>query len=279
MKIQRTLYNTLSAVLLALCVVSCGKDDGFLPDGTDGNTGELQEFTFTVDVDYTMTGDGGAAAPTVKSPGTRATAIEDDAPTRCFIQVFDALLGEAVGEIQEATGADNYTFTVHLVPKQRYIYCFWADNGRQEITSLESVPYTLGTVAFTASVRGTPESVNEAVTLKHAVAKVTLVTTTATDIANGKRASLTVDCATRYNMLLEAGLDPYTQTFTSYKTGSVSVGEDVLSCYIIPVAAKQDITIGCHLLTQTVTDVPLSANTHVILRGDFSENNKNWKTK
>lgn len=264
---------------LALLAASCSKDDGFAPGTDDNPGGDLQEFTFTVGMDYTLEGENGTAAPMAKSPATRA--IEDDTPTRCLMEVFDVANFETEdlrGVQQGVINADgSFTFTVKLKGGNTYKFCFWADNGDEEITSLKAVPYTIGTVAFAA----TKECwVNEmkGVTLKHVVTKVSLATTAATAIDGD--VTLATQCATKYN-----ALDEGTVTASAEQTYSASVSDsygpddkaDVVSCYVIPTTEKQDITIGCHLLTQTIADVPLAPNTHVTLRGDLSENNENWR--
>ena len=252
----------LFAVLL---VASCSKDDGFAPGTDDTSGGELQEYTFTVDVDYTLTGDDETAASTAKNIGTRATATTDDTPTRCFMEVFDVANWETPnlpGVQQGVKNADgSFTFTARLVEKNRYKFCFWADNGDGEITSLKAVPYTIGTVAFAATLECRITEVT-GVTLKHVVTKVTLATTATTTITAGEEATLATQCATEYNALLGTVTQSGEQTYKSSTSGDYDANANVVSCYVIPTAEQQDITIGCHLLEQTIADVPFTVNTH-----------------
>lgn len=256
--------------LAALCMAACTQDDDFLPDGgTDTADGDLQEYTFTVGIDRSMEGDD-------ESVSTRATATTDDAPTRCLMQ---AIYNGTGGEVY--TGEENgngYSFTVKLAAGNTYTFCFWADNGTQDVTSLTAVPYTIGTIAFAESVTDTPENlVTNGITLAHVVTKVSLVTTAATTIAEDEPFTAATQCAGTYNVL--TGTASGTQDYTTSETsGSFSANAGVTSFYVLPAADTQDITIGCHLLEQAIASVPLAVNTHVTLRGDLSEESGNWQT-
>lgn len=274
----------LFILFAALLAAACSKDDGFTPGTDDNPGGDLQEFTFTVGMDYTLEGEEGTAAPMANSIATRATATTDDAPTRCFMEVFDVANWETPdlrGVQKGVMNADgSFTFSVKLRGGSTYKLCFWADNGTQEITSLKAVPYTIGTVAFAATVEYWVDELNKmkGTMLKHVVTKLTLATTTATEIDAGASLTATMQSATTYNALLgnAGGLQDYT---TSAISGSFGANEEITSFYVLPTAnaETQDITIGCHLLEQTIAGVPLAPDTHVTLRGDLSEDNENWR--
>lgn len=265
----------ISIILFAaLAAVSCGKDDGLLPDGTDVPCGEGETFTFTAVADCRMTESGN------EQPEVRARAVsgnEDDTPTRCYMQIFNADFTEAV--TQPLTGQydnGNYTFEVQLASGTKFNYLLWADNGKQSVTDLNAVPYTPNTVAFAANTSGTPEAVaGSGIVLKHVVAKVTLATNTATTVEADGEASVSTQCAETYNVRTSAvsGTQDYT---TPARSGSFAANQEITSFYLLPIAEKQDIAINCHLLTQTVAGVSLPTNTHVTLQGDLSENNDKW---
>lgn len=265
---------------LALLAVSCSKDDGFAPGTDDNPGGELQEFTFTVGMDYTLEGENGTAAPMANSIATRATATEDDAPTRCLMQVLRADRDQSITEVQAGTETDNgWTFTVRLPSEETYRFVFWADNRDFLIDELWTIPYDPGAVAFTDAVTGTPESVKSVIKLKRAVAKVTLVTTAQTTIAAGVWLEATTRNATEYNgwsgEVTNSWPNPY-QYLPPPRT--YDAGDEIVSFYVMPAAERQDITVTWHGgLEMTIADVPLVLNTHVTLKGDLSENNENWK--
>lgn len=260
MKRMKQIFILFAALLAA----SCSTDDGLLPGTDNGTTDDgLQAVTFNVGMDHPM---------------TRATATEDDNLVHCFMQVFDEQ-ENPVGEIQEQPGRDNYHFTIHLAPDKTYTFCFWADNDDSgvEVTDLKRMPYQPGTIAFVAKVKGTPEEVSQNIILKHVVTKVTLVTTEATEIEEDAALSVSIPYAADYNVL-----EGNVYTSKTYKTegitGTFAADAEITSFYILPHGETADITIGCHLLTQTIADVSLTANTHVTLKGDLSANNEKWET-
>lgn len=251
----------LFAVLLA---TACGDDDTLAPGTDDGASGELQAVTFTVSMDYEMTGYG--------TPGTRAvSATEDDTPTRCLMQVFDTN-GNAVDKLQKQEGTDSYKFTVYLVPEQTYTFCFWADNDTQEVTSLQNVPYQQEKVAFAANVSGTPGSVTTDISLTHAVAKVTLKTTSA--IPAKSQFTITVPTTyTAYNVKAGTVTDAYTENteFPHTTTSDISVpsgGEaEVFSFYALVGSGEQQIKLAIGDDEPKTITASLAPNRHTVLKG------------
>lgn len=262
-------------LITALSALSCSKDDDLRPDGTDIPRGELRTFTFSASIDRRMTetGDG--------QPKTRTSGISadvDDTPTRCYMQVFNADFTKAVTELLSGQNDNgNYTFKVQLASDTEFNYLLWADNGTQGVTDLTSVPYTPNTVAFAASISGTPETViSSGIALTHVVAKVTLATSTETTVEADGEASVSTSCAAAYNVRTStvSGTQDYT---TSARSGNFVANQEITSFYLLPVAEKQNITINCHLLTQTIADVSVKPNVHITLKGNLSENEGNWK--
>lgn len=262
-------------LITALSALSCSKDDDLRPDGTDIPRGELRTFTFSASIDRRMT-ETGDGQPKTRTRGISAN--EDDKPTRCYMQVFNADFTKAVTELLSGQNDNgNYTFEVLLAPDATFNYLLWADNGTQDVTDLTSVPYTPNTVAFAANISGTPETViSSGIALTHVVAKVTLATSTETTVEADGEASVSTSCAAAYNVRTStvSGTQDYT---TSARSGSFVANQEITSFYLLPATEKQNITINCHLLTQTIADVSVKPNVHITLKGNLSENEGNWK--
>lgn len=272
-----------TAVLAALFFAACSEDDALTPSVPGGGDDEgLQTYTLTAGVDYTIAEVGGGDAAEYAAD-TRATANEDDKPTRFYAQAVYETGGSAVLStvVEGKENADGkYEFTFQLYSGWEYTYLFWADNaptGTAVPADLRNVAYTIGTVAFAAKESGTPDAVTKNITLTHAVTKVTLRSTTEAALTFSKEVSLATTCATTYNVQNLAAAASSQQTYTATLTGgSITQNGEALSCYLIPASDEQDVTVGANLLTQTIASVPLVPDTHVTLQGDLSEDNTNW---
>lgn len=263
MKRMKQIFILFAALLAA----SCSTDDGLLP-GTDN--GELQEFTFAVGIDRTMTGD----IDPQMSPLSRAVSdTEDEKPIRCFMQVLDKATEAPAAECRyvqrgTSTAEGSYTFRVTLAEGKQYIYLFWADNNTGEtVTDLTNVTYTPGDIAFAAKTEGVPENV-KTITLTHVVTKVTLKTTS--NIPANTKVSVTLsNTYTHYNVsggttgITQAY--PYEHTATNLITGTTD-GTPVFSFYALVANGEQQVTINNGILTKQLS-APLVPNRHVILKG------------
>ena len=252
-----------------LLAASCTKDTLPAGDGADSPAiGQTQAYTFTVSPDLAMEGD----AP------TRSAGTPEEMPARCFMQIF----GNNVNlDVQPSESIENgsFTFSVNL-PNTTYTFLFWADNGSGDTpTDLREVQYTPGTVAFAAKVVDTPENMIEnGVSLKHAVTKVTLKTTAATSASEGESIKVTTTCATIYNVdnLSASSSSAHTATKTFDASTDFAVNDNIATFYFLPQNETQSVDVEFHLLKQTIESVPLAANTHVTLQGNLSENNSKW---
>ena len=265
MKQLTVIFTILTALLLA---TSCSKEE--LPGGeSTDEPGQTQTYTFTVLPDITMKGDA----------KTRSAGTEEEKPTRCFMQI---LWDNVISDIKKSEPNENgnFTFSVELLSNTDYTFLFWADNGSGDTpTDLREVQYTPGAVAFAARKTDTPENIiNKGVSLKHAVAKVTLQTTEATSASEEESIKVTTTCATTYNVD-----DPSASSYseqTATKTFDASTGfeanSNIATFYFIPKSETQSVDVEFHLLKQTIESVPLAANTHVTLQGNLSEDNPNW---
>ncbi len=268
---MKQLRYIFMAFAVALFATSCSQDE-LLEDGGDAPvTGQTQTYTFTVSPDIVMEGDAKTRTP---------TATTDDQPTRCYMQVYDAAgVTKVTDPIAGTSSNDNYTFTVELASNAEYTYLFWADNGNQDISNLTAVPYQAGTVAYAYHTTGTPEEVTgTTVSLKHAVTKLTLQTTTETSAEAGEAVRVTATCASSYNVAAPANSTFSQQTLVKTFEGptNVAANKEVASFYFISKDEAQSVDVEFHLLKQTIESVPLAANTHVYLQGDLSEDNPKW---
>ena len=257
------------ALAAALIATSCSKD----ACPADGGTDEVP-VTFTAKVDYAIGTPGDDTAPAA----TRATSDKDDAPSRFYAQALssDGTLSDVVEGMDNGDG--SYSFTFQVFTGKEYGYMFWADNAAaDEPTDLRSVSYTMGDIAFAAKAQGTSETVDRNVTMRHVVAKVTLETTTDVTSEYSKDISLTASCASTYNVLTASASDfSDGSASTEMDDAGLAAGSEVLTTYLIPDPDDGAVTLGAHLLTQTIDDLPLRADTHIILRGDLSESSSKW---
>ena len=258
---------------VALFAASCSQDE--LLD--DGGTEEVP-VTFTATVDYAIEIQGDDTAGNMKQAATRATSTEDDAPSRFYAQ---AVSNGTLSKVVEGTKIDEntYSFTLQVAKDTKSDYMFWADNAApgDEPADLRSVSYTMGGIAFAAKAQGTPEAVNKDVKLQHVVAKVTLKTTTDVTSEYSKNISLTVSCASTYNVLTASASDFSDKNASKEMTDAgLPANSEVLTTYIIPNPENKTVTLGAHEMTQAISDVPLAANTRVTLQGDLSESSSKW---
>ena len=267
---MKHLKYIVTTFAVALFAASCSRDELLENGGDTPVTGQTQTYTFTVSPDIVMEGDA----------KTRSEGTDAEKPTRCYMQVYDAAGGTKVTDpIPGTSSSDNYTFTVKLASNAEYTYLFWADNGNQVISNLTAVPYQAGTVAYVYHTTGTPEEVTETtVSLKHAVAKLTLQTTTETSAEAGEAVRVTATCASLYNVAVPANSAFSSQTAekTFVTATSIAANQEVASFYFIPNDEAQSVDVEFHLLKQSIESVPLAVNAHVTLQGDLSEDNPKW---
>lgn len=266
------LKHILPILLTVLLAASCDKNP--LPGEPEG--GGRKEVTFSVGIEQTepaQPADGKRMATRAPGAGT------DDRPTRCFMQVLDNS-GTPYSNILEATGNDNYTFTVSLTPGEYYNYLFYADNGKMPVDNLYPVEYQTGTIAFAAMLYGTPEEVSRNAELKHIVTKLTLRHNGehAFTAAEGEVLTAIVPMGHYYYYGLTDMLD-YASLMHMFDTDfTADSPTDICSFYTLapPEEGSQSIRIGFRNLEMELTDLPLTADSHIILSGDLSENKGKW---
>lgn len=269
MKQLTIIFTLLTALLLA---ASCSKEE--LPGGeSTEEAGEMQTYTFSVSADLAIEGD---AEP--RSPGTQA-----ELPTRCFMQALGDSDFTSVS-VGYSNGNGSFTFFVRLPSNRTYTFMFWADNNNSTIPpeSLTAMPYTQGTVAFVAKVTDTPENIiSNGVSLKHVVTKVSLQHNEDNTFSPKKDDALkvTLPCATTYDVsnLTATASGTYEFTYTFTEESEITGGTDLCSLYVLAPSDANDVDISFRIHHLTISDIPMPADTHITLRGDFSSKNDKWE--
>ena len=271
MNIKRNIFAVLAAAVL---LASCSQDELMTDTGHDG----LVPVTLSATV-----GDG---------VQTRA-ATEGEAK-RCVIQILekngdgwsDAIgLGLETNPIDMEPDGNNpaqFTLTgVLLNPDKEYTFLFWADEdkGFYDASDLENVKIVNGNATNIAwQGKATWDKTKESsitAELTHAVAKVTLQSTTA--VASGRK--FVLSNLTEYNgfNVLAGTANGETVTPGHEGTGTGASG-DLLSFYALVTDENQELklTSGEGGGVVSIPNVPLAPNTHVILKGDVQE--AGWTT-
>lgn len=268
MKVKLTTLMLAAAALLA----SCSQDDG-LQQNTVNPVDGLTPVTLNV----ALPGEG---------MKTRAiTADNDEQATRAYLEI---LVKEAQGTYGKVTGdiagvhtmvANGSSFTlsgIYLDPTEDYRFLFWADNATATAaapTDLESVAYTDGSIAFAACVDwGTEKSNAVSATLKHAVSKFTLKTTT--DLWASIPVHITIPATyTAYNVSTgavtgAATVDKQFEITTPAEITGTPEGTEVFSFYTLVDEGTQELTVYHDGYELQVANVPLAPNKHTVLVGD-----------
>lgn len=292
---DKTMNKKMTTLMLGIATVllaSCSQNEDVLQTGTDGT---LQAVTITATTGGSMT--------------TRsANAQGDEQVTRCLIQIFEKT-GVEEQELQPMEGyktpkpmtgseTDGFNTTATLNPTKEYSILFWADNGEStynETAGLQAVKVTgdaMPGIAYAGKAEWTSTSgASVNINLKHAVAKMTLRSTTA--VSADKQLSLTIPgMYAEYDV--SSGTVSGNATSKTYAytvpTGGVAANGDVFSCYALVGSETQNLTLNVNGMDTEIANVPLAPNKHVILKGDVGSLgletvtftatiNENWDSK
>lgn len=223
---------------------------------------------------------------------TRVPTYADDDVTidRCLLEVYDQG-GNLVGSQHEAqaSGADGaFTFIVSgLDPDAVYDFVFWADNagaaaygGDLKNRKLAEGADLTKALAFCGMLDGVTPTNAEKVTLTHAVAKVTLKTTSTLNTGDEVRLDMT-DVTDSWNVQggVASGDADLTYAYTLDKTVTGQADGTEVTTFYVPApteGANSNMT-----LTYTpngsgtprdaaINSVPLKANYRTVLRGDIA---------
>ena len=267
MKRQNFLMLAAAALL-----ASCSQDDAL--QSTVLNNEGLKPMTIT------------ASLPT---DGMQTRAAGDEAATRCYMQILDKdgnPLEDGNSEpIEMGSNGDSFTTTVYLNGSEIYDFLFWADTEETNDDKsnapkgLKAVAYTNGeTIAWAGKLDNAPWTAGGIeIKLNHVVSRVTVTTTS--DFPVEGDYFLTVNVPTVYNkynvaeMKVVKGMtdtDGYT-----FKAANRTYNSDdeVGHFYVLGDGNNQSLKLWYYGPKKNpeilITDVPVSANTHITLKGDI----------
>lgn len=247
---------------IAAMLASCSQNEELLQDGTDNG---LSTVTITAQVE-----DG------VK---TRATHAEDDAITRCILQVREVggnSTGTSYNGMAQADG--SYKFTLSLKKEVKYDFLFWADDESYTATNLTAITPTKSKkpgIAYFGSILDTELTSGMTVSLTHAVSKVTVKTTGT--LPTGKNVAVNIPTYTGFDV--KAGDVTGTSTGQNFAANYTTeiTNNEVYSFYVL---AKRDgylaptTIISCDGENTTLSNVPLQMNYRTVISGDIANINK-----
>ena len=273
MNIKRNMFAVLAAAVL---LASCSQDEVMTDTGPDG----LVPVTLSAAV-----GDG---------VQTRATP-DDGVAERCVIQILEKNGDEwsnAIGLGLEKNPIDvepdvnnpaQFTLTgVLLNPDKEYTFLFWADEnkGFYDASDLENVKIVNGNatnIAIAWQGKATwdkTEGSTITAELTHAVAKVTLQSTTA--VESGRK--FVLSNLTEYNGFdVLAGTANGDIVTSGHEGTGTGASGDLLSFYALVTDENQELKLTSgEGGVVSIPNVPLAPNTHVVLKGDVQD--AGWTT-
>ena len=265
MKKRQNFLMLAAAALLA----SCSQDDAL--QNTENNNEGLKPMTIT------------ASLPT---DGMQTRAAGDESATRCYVQILNGdgteLEDGNSKPIEMELKGGTFSTLVYLNGVNTYDFLFWADTEETTAdksnapTDLKAVAYTNGkTIAWAGKINDRPWiAENIEIELKHVVSRVTVTTTS--DFTVGGNYSLTVTVPTVFSTYNVATGEVTGQaegyTFKADPDNYVADTE-VGHFYVLGNGSNQPLTLWYDGPKEnpeiTITDVPVSANTHITLKGDI----------
>ena len=265
MKRQNFLMLAAAALL-----ASCSQDDA-LQSTVNTNEG-LKPMTITV---------------SLPTDGMQTRAEDDEAATRCYVQILNGNGTELEDgnskPIKMDPAGNSFTTTVDLNGANTYDFLFWADTEATDAAApaapadLRAVAYTNGeTIAWAGKIDDNPwnaDGVN--VTLSHVVSRVTVMTTS--DFTVNVNWPLTVTVPTvfsTYNVETEEVTGQVDEGYTfSAASTTYDAKAEVGHFYVLGDGGNQKLTLQYDGPNENpkiyITDVPVSANTHITLTGDI----------
>ena len=262
MNIKRNIFAVLAASVL---LASCSQDELMTDTGHDG----LVPVTLSAAV-----GDG---------VQTRATPDDGEA-RRCMIQILEKneeewqnaitnLKSNPASMNKSVSDPSQFVIDVMLNPNKEYTFLFWADedNGSYVVTDLQTVRLAEDKSTSIAWQGKTTWDKTKSTTitaeLTHAVAKVTLNSTTAVD----NERPFVLSNLTEYNGFnVLAGTANGDIVTPGHKGTGTGASGDLLSFYALVKSENQELklTSGEGGGVVSIPNVPLAPNTHVVLKGD-----------
>ena len=256
---------------MAAMLASCGQDEL-----GGAQTGGAVTITATVD----------------NGIGSRASTYDTDDVTidQCLLEVYDAGGSTLVAQAEGVQGAQEgtFTFTVGgLDPEAQYDFLFWADNkaaaayaGTLKGRALAGGADLSQALAFQGRIEGATADEATAVTLTHAVAKVTLKTTGA--LAAGDKVTLSMaGVAGTWDVLGGTATGDATAEYAHTLASAIAQPQDAaeVATFYVPaptLGSTHDVAIGyasadgAKAGNAAVTNVPLKANYRTVIKGDVA---------
>ena len=255
----------------AALLASCSQDDAL--QSTVNNNEGLKPMTIT------------ASLPT---DGMQTRATGDEAATRCYVQILNSdgteLEDGNSKPIPMELKGGSFTTMVYLNGNKTYDFLFWADtettNADQSNvpTNLRAVAYTNGqTIAWAGKIEDEVwDAKGIEIDLKHVVSRVTVTTTS--NFTVDDKYSLTVTVPTVYGTYnVEAGaVVEDSEVSGGYMLdvtdGTYTADTEVAYFYVLG-DGNQNLKLWYKGPKEndeiTITGVPVSANTHITLKGDI----------
>ena len=253
----------------AALLASCSQDDAL--QSTVLNNEGLKPMTIT------------AKVPT---GGMQTRAAGDEAATRCYMQILNGNGTELEDGNSKPIAMDleggTFTTTVFLKGDNTYDFLFWADTetttGQNVPTDLTAVAYTNGqTIAWAGKIGDKVwDAKGIEIDLEHVVSRVTVITTsnftvdgkhpltvtvpTVYGTYNVDAGAVVVDSEVSGGYMLDVTDGPYTADTEVAHFYVLGDGNQNLKLWYKGPKENNEITI---------TDVPVSANTHITLKGDI----------
>ena len=261
MNIKRNIFAVLAASVL---LASCSQDELMTDTGHDG----LVPVTLSAAV-----GDG-----------VQTCAATDGEARRCMIQILEKneeewqnaitnLKSNPASMNKSVSDPSQFVIDVMLNPDKEYTFLFWADedNGSYVVTDLQTVRLAEDKSTSIAWQGKTTWDKTKSTTitaeLTHAVAKVTLNSTTAVD----NERPFVLSNLTEYNGFnVLAGTANGDIVTPGHKGTGTGASGDLLSFYALVKSENQELklTSGEGGGVVSIPNVPLAPNTHVVLKGD-----------
>lgn len=208
---------------------------------------------------------------------TRATSTTDDDVTRCKLEIYD---GEGNAVTVTPVEGNIYSFSAKLEKDATYTFLCWADDESYDLGANLKTDITAATTGTPGIAYFANESLvaseNISLTLKHAVAKVSLKTIVTEGETYGKEASLSFTMYGGFNVEGKTAVNKETEARTITETFSPAAGatdpQDVMSFYalVLDDGLTDDVVISYDSKSTTLDNVPLKRNYHTVFSGNLS---------
>ena len=262
MKRQNFLMLAAAALL-----ASCSQDDAL--QSTVLNNEGLKPMTIT------------ASLPT---DGMQTRAEGDETAARCYVQILNGNGTELEDgnskPIKMDPAGNSFTTTVDLNGANTYDFLFWADTEATDAAApadLRAVAYTNGkTIAWAGKIDNNPWNADGVeIDLKHVVSRVTVMTESEFEVSDKWPFTVTVPAVySEYNVETGevTGQVDNGYTFSAAST-TYDANTEVGHFYVLGDGSTQTLALHYDGPLENpaidITEVPVSANTHITLTGDI----------